>query len=90
MNLCFADFENTLQTTIVINTLQGYRFDRDDILGLQFSYAITNNKSQQNNKSAANSNVGSTHGSNRANSMEDGRNSLNHVPKDQSARETSR
>lgn len=44
--LCFADFESTLQTTIVINTLQGYRFDRDDILGLQFSYAITNNKSQ--------------------------------------------
>lgn len=43
--LCFADFENTLQTTIVINTLQGYRFDRDDILGLQFSYAVTNNKS---------------------------------------------
>jgi RNA recognition motif-containing protein len=32
--LCFADFENTLQTTIVINTLQGYRFDRDDIFGL--------------------------------------------------------
>ena len=32
--LCFADFENTVQTTIVINTLQGYRFDRDDIFGL--------------------------------------------------------
>ena len=37
--LCFADFENALQTTIVINTLQGYRFDKDDIWGLQFSYA---------------------------------------------------
>lgn len=23
----------------MINTLQGYRFDKDDILGLQFSYA---------------------------------------------------
>lgn len=42
--LCFADFENTLQTTIVINTLQGYRFDRDDIFGLQFSYALTSNR----------------------------------------------
>lgn len=32
--LCFADFENSFQTTLVINTLQGYRFDKDDILGL--------------------------------------------------------
>ena len=37
--LCFADFENSLQTTLVINTLQGYRFDKDDIMGLLFSYA---------------------------------------------------
>ena len=37
--LCFADFESSFQTTLVINTLQGYRFDRDDIWGLQFSYA---------------------------------------------------
>lgn len=37
--LCFADFENNFQTTLVINTLQGYRFDKDDILGLQFTYA---------------------------------------------------
>lgn len=37
--LCFADFENSFQTTLVINTLQGYRFDKDDILGLQFTYA---------------------------------------------------
>ena len=36
---CFADFENTFQTTVVINTLQGYRLDKDDIWGLQFSYA---------------------------------------------------
>lgn len=70
--LCFADFENTLQTTIVINTLQGYRFDRDDILGLQFSYALTNNKSyQQQNSSIATNLNGSTTGTNRRNSMED-------------------
>ena len=37
--LCFADFESAFQTTLVINTLQGYRFDKDDIWGLQFSYA---------------------------------------------------
>jgi len=42
---CFADFENVLQTTLVINTLQGYRFDKNDILGLQFSYA--NNQTQK-------------------------------------------
>ena len=52
---CFADFDNKLQTTMVINTLQGYRFDKDDILGLQFSYATTNNK--YNPGSGTNSNV---------------------------------
>ncbi len=41
---CFADFENTTQTTMVINTLQGYRFDKEDVIGLQFSYAVANNK----------------------------------------------
>lgn len=39
---CFADFETSVQTTIVINTLQGYRFDKDDIVGLHFSYANNN------------------------------------------------
>jgi len=42
--LCFADFENTEQTTIVVNTLQGYRFDKDDLIGLQFSYAVRGGK----------------------------------------------
>ena len=45
---CFADFENSLQTTVVINTLQGYRFDKDDIWGLQFSYAKAPGGAQQN------------------------------------------
>lgn len=36
---CFSDFETKEQATIVINTLQGYRFDAKDIMGLQFSYA---------------------------------------------------
>ena len=39
VNFCFADFESTFHTTLVINTLQGYRFDKDDIWGLQLSYA---------------------------------------------------
>ena len=54
--LCFADFENALQTTIVINTLQGYRFDKDDIWGLQFSYANkqTNEIGGQNKQSVGN------------------------------------
>lgn len=70
--LCFADFENTLQTTIVINTLQGYRFDRDDILGLQFSYALENNKQRHQHNNSIGTNVGgSTNGTNRRNSMEE-------------------
>ena len=48
MLFCFADFENSLQTTVVINTLQGYRFDKDDIWGLQFSYAKAPGGAQQN------------------------------------------
>lgn len=42
--LCFADFEDVLQSTICINTLQGYRFDKNDLLGLHFSYGVTKNK----------------------------------------------
>lgn len=47
--LCFADFESSLQTTIVINTLQGYRFHKDDNVGLSFSYATINNKGTEHN-----------------------------------------
>jgi len=47
--LCFADFESSLQTTIVINTLQGYRFNKDDHKGLSFSYATINNKGTEHN-----------------------------------------
>ena len=53
--LCFADFETPMQTTVVINTLQGYRFDKDDIWGLQFSYANKQlNDLEQNNNSKPN------------------------------------
>ncbi len=40
VHFAFADFENVNQTTLVINTLQGYRFHKDDLIGLQFSYAV--------------------------------------------------
>lgn len=36
--LCFADFENNFQSTICVQTLQGYRFDKNDLVGLHFSY----------------------------------------------------
>jgi hypothetical protein len=39
VQLCFADFDSTEQSTNVIQTMQGYRFDKDDLIGLQFSYA---------------------------------------------------
>lgn len=37
---CFVDFENSYQSTIAINTLQGYRFDKNDSKGLKISYAF--------------------------------------------------
>lgn len=37
--LCFVDFENVLQSTIAMNTLQDYRFDKNDKRGLKISYA---------------------------------------------------
>jgi RNA recognition motif-containing protein len=42
--LCFADFEDITQSTICINTLQGYRFDKNDLVGLHFSYGISKYK----------------------------------------------
>jgi RNA recognition motif-containing protein len=42
--LCFADFEDVIQSTICINTLQGYRFDKNDLVGLHFSYGISKSK----------------------------------------------
>lgn len=42
--ICFADFENMVQSTICINTLQGYRFDKNDLIGLHFSYGVSKNK----------------------------------------------
>jgi hypothetical protein len=37
--LCFVDFENVFQSTIAMNTLQDYRFDKGDKRGLKISYA---------------------------------------------------
>ena len=36
----FVDFENVIQSTVCINTLQGYRFDKNDLLGLHLSYGV--------------------------------------------------
>jgi RNA recognition motif-containing protein len=42
--LCFADFEDITQSTVCINTLQGYRFDKNDLVGLHFSYGISKSR----------------------------------------------
>ena len=42
--LCFVDFKTISQSTICINTLQGYRFDKNDVLGLRLSYGISRNR----------------------------------------------
>jgi hypothetical protein len=42
--ICFADFENIYQSTICIYTLQGYRFDKNDLVGLHFSYGVNKQK----------------------------------------------
>ena len=41
--ICFVDFENIIQSTLCIQTLQCYRFDKNDIIGLYFSYGISKN-----------------------------------------------
>lgn len=51
--LCFADFETRVQATIVVNTLQGYRFDREDSHGLYFSFATAIDKSGREQSSAS-------------------------------------
>jgi RNA recognition motif-containing protein len=45
--ICFADFEDINQSTICINTLQGYRFDKEDLLGLHFSYGVSKYKNKK-------------------------------------------
>ena len=40
MNICFVDFETIIQSTICIATLQGYRFDKRDLIGLHLSYGV--------------------------------------------------
>ena len=35
---CFVDFENKLQSTIALQTLQGYKFSWKDRRGLKISY----------------------------------------------------
>ena len=38
--ICFVDFDNIIQSTVCINTLQGYRFDKNDLIGLRLSYGV--------------------------------------------------
>jgi RNA recognition motif-containing protein len=45
--ICFADFEEVSQSTLCINTLQGYRFDKNDLVGLHFSYGVSKNKDRK-------------------------------------------
>jgi hypothetical protein len=45
--ICFADFEDISQSTICINTLQGYRFDKNDLVGLHFSYGVSKHKDRK-------------------------------------------
>lgn len=45
--ICFGDFDEVFQATICINTLQGYRFDKNDIVGLHFGYGVNRHNNQQ-------------------------------------------
>ena len=40
LNICFVDFETVIQSTVCIATLQGYKFDKNDVVGLSLSYGI--------------------------------------------------
>lgn len=43
--ICFSDFEEVHQATACIYTLQGYRFDRSNLIGLHLSYGVNKHKS---------------------------------------------
>ncbi|CAD8210706.1 unnamed protein product (macronuclear) [Paramecium tetraurelia] len=48
--LCFVDFDDALQATIVMQTLQGYRFDKNDKTGLKIYFANNPKQEKQNKK----------------------------------------
>ena len=48
--ICFGDFDEVYQATICINTLQGYRFDKNDIVGLHFGYGVNRHNNQPDNR----------------------------------------
>ncbi len=48
---CFVDFENEVQATIAMQTLQGYRFHWKDTKGLQISYAVPTSQVKKRNRS---------------------------------------
>lgn len=41
---CFVDFQTEMQATICMETVQGYRFHKNDSRGLKLSYAVPTNK----------------------------------------------
>jgi len=43
--ICFSDFEEVHQATACIYTLQGYRFDKSNLIGLHLSYGVNKHKS---------------------------------------------
>lgn len=47
--ICFSDFEEVHQATACIYTLQGYRFDKNDLVGLHLSYGVNKHKQSKSN-----------------------------------------
>jgi hypothetical protein len=47
--ISFCDFEEVYQATIVIHTLQGYRFDKNDLVGLHFGYGVNKHNQRARN-----------------------------------------
>jgi RNA recognition motif-containing protein len=47
--ICFSDFEEIHQATACIYTLQGYRFDKNDLVGLHLSYGVSKHKQSKSN-----------------------------------------
>ena len=47
--ICFCDFEEIYQATECIFTLQGYRFSKNDLVGLHLSYGVNKHKQSKNN-----------------------------------------
>jgi len=52
-NLCFVEFDSKYQATLAMNSLNGYRMDKNDVKGLKISYAKSERKGRLSSPSSS-------------------------------------